>query len=260
MTPHTIPLFGLPIENVTLDAATDELLASALAGQRRIIYFVNAHCVNIAVHHAEYLRILPTADRLYADGSGLALAARLAGTPLISNVNGTDMFPVLCERAARTGLPIALLGTRPEIIKQCAENMQRRFPGLNIAFLRDGFFKPEEEPEVIRQINTSGARVLLVALGVPGQELWIARCAAKLETPVIMGVGGLFDFYSGLRKRAPWLLRKTGLEWTFRLAQEPRRLFKRYIFGNPIFIARTLRLRLGGREKIRHEMGASARK
>ena len=259
MIAPTISLFGLSIQNVSLDAATRSVVDDAEAGRQRRVFFLNTHCVNVAVKHGDYLRALQAAGPLYADGSGLALASRLAGSPLIDNVNGTDMFPLLCAQAARRGLPIALLGAEPGIVDRCAAAMQARCPGLNVAWRHHGFFTRAEEPKLIKDLNASGARVVLVAMGVPAQELWLTRCGPQLTIPVQMAVGGLFDFYSGRRKRAPAILRRTGLEWTFRLAQEPRRLFRRYILGNPVFLVRAVRLRIGGKEALRNGLPHPAR-
>jgi len=246
----TIQLFGLAIRNETLDEAVERIARSAKSGVRQIVFFINAHCVNVASNHSEYLSTIPRADQIYADGIGMKIAARLCGTPLADNVNGTDLFPKLCEQAEQEGVALALLGAQPGIAACCAEKMQALFPRLNIPFIQDGYFKPEEESSLIDRINRSGARILLVAFGVPGQELWIARNSDRIQTPVILAVGGLFDFYSGRRRRAPWLLRKLGLEWCVRLAQEPARLFKRYVLGNPVFLGRTFALRLLGKRAL----------
>jgi len=231
-----IKLFGLPIENVTLETATQSLCDDAAAGRRRLAFFVNTHCVNVASENDEYLRALHAAGRRYADGSGLALASRLAACPLVDNVNGTDLFPLLCEQAVQHGFPLALLGAEPGVVERCAAAMQRRYPGLQVPWTHHGYFKREEEPRLIESLNRSGARILLVAMGVPAQELWLTRCSARIEVPVRLAVGGLFDFYSGRRLRAPGILRRTGLEWTFRLAQEPRRLGRRYAVTNIQFL------------------------
>lgn len=244
-------LFGFGIEPTTLAEAAEDILEDARGGQGRQVVFVNAHCVNVAARNTAYCRLLRRHDRLYADGRGMALAARLAGSALPDNVNGTDLLPLLCERAAVAGVPLALLGAAPGVAATCAARLQARFPGLQIPFVHDGFFTDAQVPEIVADINRSGARILLVAMGVPRQELWIDQHAASLEVPVLMAVGGLFDFYAGVRRRAPRLVRRVGMEWVFRLALEPCRLFRRYIFGNPIFLWRALRLRLQGREALR---------
>ncbi len=243
-------VFGIPIWNQSLEAATQETVDVAARGERRSIYFVNAHCVNVAARNPDYYAVLKSGGRVYADGSGLAIASFLCGDPLHDNVNGTDMFPLLCEAAAARGIPIALLGAAPGVASTCAANMKTRFPGLDVAFVEDGYFDRSREGELIDRLNRSGAKILLVAFGVPLQELWIHHHANQIQVPVLLAVGGLFDFYSGLRRRAPWILRKTGMEWTFRLMQEPKRLFGRYIFGNPEFLLRAAWLRFKGKDRL----------
>jgi N-acetylglucosaminyldiphosphoundecaprenol N-acetyl-beta-D-mannosaminyltransferase len=244
-------LFGLKIQNVSVHEAANTLVAAARARLRRRVYFVNAHCVNVAVRDAEYSRALESADLIFADGSGMAIAARMAGTPLRANVNGTDLFPILCQQAAALGVPMALLGAKPGIAERCAKNMKRRYPGLEFAWIHHGYFREEETPALLASLNKSGAGILLVAKGVPLQELWITRMASQIEVPVVLGVGALFDFYSGSIPRSPAWMRRLGMEWAFRLALEPRRLFTRYVVGNPMFLSRLLARRLRGGYMLR---------
>lgn len=254
MNPATIEIFGFRVSNVTIGEAVDAILDQASRGIRENIYFVNAHCVNTAAEDPGYREVMSRADHVFADGVGLALAAKFAGESLRDNVNGTDLFPELCEKAAQNGTPIAFLGGRKDVVTRCARRMTSRYPGLQIVCALDGYFAREEEEAVIETINNSGAQILLVAKGMPRQEMWIDRVSDRLQIPQVMAVGGLFDFYSGRFIRAPHFLRKLGLEWLFRLAQEPRRLFKRYVIGNPVFLYRTLRLRLEGRSTIREKL------
>ncbi len=185
--------------------------------------------------------MLQRAARVLPDGIGLQIGCRMRGLALAANVNGTDLFPRLCERAARDGLSLFLLGARPGVAEAVADNMRRRYPELIVAGARHGYFAPSEESDLIARINASGARILLVAFGVPRQELWLAEHRDRLRPPVRMGVGGLFDFYSGRIPRAPLWLREIGLEWTWRLAQEPGRMWRRYLLGNPLFLYRVWR-------------------
>lgn len=252
MNDDTIPLFGLSICNTTLPEASAALLKDAGEGTRRQVFFVNAHCVNVAAQDRAYLDTLRAADLLYADGSGMRLAAKLAGLPLRDNVNGTDLFPLLCRDAAAAGVGIALLGARPGVAERCAENMRTRFPGLKVVWSHHGYLKDADVPGLIASLNNSGAGMLFAAMGVPTQELWIARHADALRPPVLLGVGALFDFYSGEVSRAPVLIRKLGLEWVYRFMLEPRRMFARYILGNPVFVLRALRRRMRGHDALRH--------
>jgi N-acetylglucosaminyldiphosphoundecaprenol N-acetyl-beta-D-mannosaminyltransferase len=206
-----------------------------------LLAFVNPDCLNIAYVDAEYRRILLEAVRVLPDGIGIHTGCRMLGVALQANVNGTDLFPQLCERAAQTGLGLFLRGARPGIAEAVASNMQAQFPGLCIDRVQDGYFDPAEEDAVIERINASGAAILLVAFGVPRQETWLARNHHRLKPPVRMGVGGFFDFYSGRIPRAPVWMREIGLEWTWRLMQEPGRMWRRYVIGNPLFLYRVWR-------------------
>lgn len=157
---------------------------------------------------------------------------------MLDNINGTDFFPRLCERAANTGLKLYLLGGLPGVAALAAQAMQKRYPKLIIAGTRDGYFDHTQESDVINSINLSGADILLVGMGAPKQELWLARHRGQLQPSVCMGVGGLFDFYSGRIPRAPVWMREIGMEWAWRIAQEPGRMWRRYIVGNPLFLYR----------------------
>ena len=252
-TVELVSLFGLNIRNTTLEQAADEIVEAAAKGLPRRVNFVNAHCVNVAASDAAYLRSLESTNLLYADGSGMALAARLAGIRLRDNVNGTDLFPILCRRAAAKGIPMALLGARSGRAALCAERMRERNPELRVVWTGDGYFGAAEEQSMIAGINASGAKILLVAMGVPRQELWLETVSAAIRPPVTMGVGALFDFWSGAVKRAPRCFRVVGMEWLFRLALEPRRLFGRYVLGNMTFLGRALRRRLQGKAVLTHK-------
>ena len=239
-SPLTTRLFGLALANATRDQMALSLVNDAYYGIRRVISFVNAHCINVARGDRRYSDALQSADLLLPDGAGMRIAARLAGQTTGENLNGTDLFPLLCERAAASGVTIYLLGGEPGVAAAAAAEMQRRFPQLQVAGAEDGFFKPADTDRMIADINASGAGMLFVGLGVPLQELWIAEHAPRLDAPVVLGVGGLFDYYSGRIPRAPLLVRKFGFEWAWRLVQEPRRLAHRYLVGNATFLAHAI--------------------
>jgi N-acetylglucosaminyldiphosphoundecaprenol N-acetyl-beta-D-mannosaminyltransferase len=243
-----ISIFGLNIQNSTITVAAKSLVEYAQYNTRRIVFFVNAHCINIAAKNHDYLTALETADILYADGSGMRIACRAAGIELIDNVNGTDLFPIICQLSASKQIGIALLGAKEGIAKRCAENMRELYPGLIISWTGHGYYDESDENKIIDEINNSGAKIVFVAQGVPKQELWISSNKDKLTAPILIGVGALFDFYSSHISRAPLFIRKIGFEWLYRFLIEPRRLFKRYIIGNPIFLLRTLYLRLRGKK------------
>lgn len=236
----TLTLFSVTFLNIQMAEAL-ELIEHLLKGPSPSpIYIINADCLNKTFDDKEYLDILHQTDYIFADGSGIKLACRIGGNVVVDNVNGTDLFPLLCERASQRHFSLYLLGAKPGLATKVQQHMENRYPGLKIVGTHHGYFRrnSEEEQAVIKAINHSQADILLVAFGVPAQEKWIHQHRNELSPKVLIGVGGLFDFYSGHIPRAPLWLRKLGLEWVYRLYQEPQRLFKRYILGNPLFLYR----------------------
>jgi exopolysaccharide biosynthesis WecB/TagA/CpsF family protein len=239
--PAKVSLFGVAVSNENLDECLNWIFERVESDEKAMLPFVNAHCFNVACHDDAYLRVLKKATKVLPDGSGVRLACRFQGLNLKANLNGTDLFPHLCAESAQRGIPLFLLGSAPGVTETVARKMCDRYPGLQIVGTQHGFFSAEEEEEVIARINRSGARILLVAMGVPQQELWLARNLERLQTCVNLGVGGLFDFYSERISRAPLWLRELGMEWIWRLLQEPRRMWQRYVVGNPLFLLRAWR-------------------
>jgi exopolysaccharide biosynthesis WecB/TagA/CpsF family protein len=237
-TPATLRFFDVDMTNTTMDETLAWLTERARARTRTLLAFVNPDCLNIAYKNTEYRQVLQQASRVLPDGIGVNVGCRIKGIALRANLNGTDLFPRLCETLAGTGQSIYLLGAQENRAEATARAMQERFPGLRIAGTQHGYFDSSEDAAVIRNINASGADILLVAMGAPRQELWLARHADALQVPVRMGVGGLFDYYSGSIPRAPLWLREIGLEWVWRLLQEPGRMWKRYLVGNPLYLYR----------------------
>lgn len=237
-------VFGIRLDNLTLEEAADKVAEFAREGRGRTVFFVNAHCVNVAFSDPDYMELLQKADLVLPDGIGIRLAGLILKQKIRDNVNGTDLFPVLCERLAQASSSVFLLGALPGLAERVAMWIERKHPGLLVAGTYHGYFGPEEEEMVVERIASSRAQVLLVAMGVPKQEKWIARNIRKCGVGVALGVGGLFDFYSGRIPRAPKWMRQVGMEWLFRLAMEPRRLWKRYLIGNAVFMARLARARL----------------
>ena len=238
--PPTEELFGLAVSNSSVADMLDWLCARLDRGEPTRVAFLNAHCVNLAAADAKYQAALSSADVVLPDGSGIALAVRLKGLRLLANLNGTDLIPRLGARLAASGRSVFLVGGRPGVAANAAAVLAKTCPGLRIAGTHHGYFAPEEEDAVIEAINMSGADVVLAAFGVPRQDVWLEKVAPRLTATLSFGVGGLFDFLSGRIPRAPRALRAAGLEWTYRLYQEPARMWRRYILGNPEFVGRAV--------------------
>ncbi|CAA7627703.1 Bacterial sugar transferase/glycosyl transferase, WecB/TagA/CpsF family protein (fragment) [Candidatus Terasakiella magnetica] len=249
--PRGFEILGVRINRESMDSALDWIEARAVGGGRHTAQFVNAHCLNLAHQHRTYARVLARADRVFADGSGIRLACGILGLERPDNVNGTDMLPLLCERAAAKGLRLYFLGGAPSVACYAAQELTRRYPGLQVVGNSHGYFSPDTDERVCDDINRSRADIVLVGMGAPRQEMWIDTNRQRIDAALVMGVGGLFDFYSGRIPRAPLWMRRTGTEWCWRLAQEPARMWRRYVLGNPLFVARVVKDRLDRRVEER---------
>jgi N-acetylglucosaminyldiphosphoundecaprenol N-acetyl-beta-D-mannosaminyltransferase len=184
---------------------------------------VNPEMVIAARSNPEFRRAINEAGLALPDGTGVLLATRLQGLGPAERVAGADAVQEIARIAARDSLGLFLLGAGPGVAEEAGRALAARHEGLKIAGTHAGTPDPREDDEICARVNSSGAAVLLVAYGAPGQELWIMRNHARLSVRLAMAVGGTFDFLSGRRSRAPRWMRDSGLEWLYRLAQEPRR-------------------------------------
>lgn len=243
-SPKSLELFGLSLSNVTMmDSITrvmNSLNRERTFGAAATFSFVNADCVNQYTRDVQYKKILSRFDSVFADGIGVKMAARWQGLALSENVNGTDMFPLLCEQLEMNNTSVYLLGATPCVVAKVAKRLGTQYPGIRVAGYSDGYSYSERKNELKSLINQSKADLLLVAMGAPRQERWIDENIRELNIKAAMGVGGLFDFYSGEVPRAPVWLRELSLEWIWRLAVQPRNKAKRYLIGNPLFLLRVV--------------------
>jgi N-acetylglucosaminyldiphosphoundecaprenol N-acetyl-beta-D-mannosaminyltransferase len=239
-----ITILKVRFDRLTRGEALIQLEKAFGLHKARKVYIVNTHTLNISWSNRAYREILNQADLLLNDGTGAQIASRLLGNPFPDNLVGTDLTPLLCERAARRNVGVFLMGGRPDVPERAATKLLAMVPGLLISGTHHGYFPPEEEPSVVEAINRSGAGILLVALGNPLQETWIHRNAPRLTCDVCIGVGGLFDHLSGNLCRAPRWMRRLGIEWVHILLNQPYK-WPRYLIGNPLFLARLVRDRLG---------------
>ncbi|HEX2015199.1 MAG TPA: WecB/TagA/CpsF family glycosyltransferase [Solirubrobacteraceae bacterium] len=212
------------------------------AGAARRVMYVNAHVLNQSRENAVLRDALKHADLVYCDGYGVRLAAKAMDTEIPHRMTGADWIwdlAKLCEAADQS---VYLLGSEPTVAREAAERMIRSYPGLRVAGHHHGYFdldSPHAE-RVIEDINARRPDIVLVGMGTPKQELWVQRNAPRLEADVLWTVGALFDYVSGRVPRAPSWLADNGLEWIFRLAIEPQRMWRRYLLGNPVFLSRVL--------------------
>jgi N-acetylglucosaminyldiphosphoundecaprenol N-acetyl-beta-D-mannosaminyltransferase len=194
--------------------------------------------------------VMNEADLVTPDGMPLVWGLRLLGCKGATRVYGPDLTPIVLARAAADGLPVGFYGGSPEVLEQFVHAMTARFPELKAAYAFSPPFRPltpAEDQQVVQEINSSGARILFVAIGNPRQELWMAAHRGKVQG-VMLGVGAAFDFLAGAKPQAPRWMMRIGTEWIFRLITEPRRLWKRYLKHNPRFVLLFLMQLLGWKQ------------
>ncbi len=205
------------------------------------VAFANAHTLNLASTNADYRSVLSRADLVLNDGIGVALAARMLNRRFPENLNGTDFLPQLLTLAAEKGWRVFLLGGQAGTAKAASDSLRRRIPNLQVVGVDHGYLTPASNREVVSRIRASGAQVVLVGMGNPAQEFWIAGNLDATGARLAIGVGAFLDFAAGRVARAPAWMRRVRMEWMWRLAIEPRRLWRRYLVGNPLFLFRSVR-------------------
>ncbi len=239
-TPEEFDLFGLKIHNHSLNEAVEWALSRNYSASPAMPCqtgcFINVNSINLIAEHKDLKTAIKQTNRCFADGAGIRLAAKTVGINVKENVNGTDMLMPLCASALEKGHSIYFMGSKPGVAKSAADNLLKQFPELKVAGEQHGYFDESESQEIIDAINASKADILLIAMGSPMQEKWLVANASKLNCGTAMAVGGLFDFYSGNIPRAPLWMREIGMEWVWRLLQEPKTKFRRYVIGNPLFL------------------------
>jgi N-acetylglucosaminyldiphosphoundecaprenol N-acetyl-beta-D-mannosaminyltransferase len=228
---HRIDLFGIGMDALTVAETVDLIDRRIVARQFTQHVVVNVAKLVHAQDDAELRRSIASSDIVNIDGMGVVWGARLLGHAVPERVAGVDLFDALVELAAARGYPVFLLGARPEVVAEVDLVLRKRLPALNIAGVHDGYFWADEEA-VVDRIGRSGARLLFVAITSPMKENFIARWQDRLGVDFVMGVGGTFDVVAGRVTRAPRWMQVSGLEWAFRLAQEPRRMWRRYLTTN----------------------------
>ena len=244
-----VKLFGIPVAKVTETEAVDRIIAFAKNHNAQLVATLNVDFVANAVSgwpfggNEELWGYLKTADLVTADGMPIVLLSKLLRNSLPARVTGADMVPAICRRCAEEGLSVYVLGGDKEAVEEAFAKMDSTI----LAGHDDSFIKlDQDQPEIIDCINAAKPDVLFVALGNPRQELWMGRNRGKLDVGVMIGVGGTFNFIAGKVKRAPKWMQRCGLEWIYRILQEPGRLWRRYAYGFFKFSWLSIRTLLGG--------------
>ena len=240
-SPAPAAILGMHVHAITYAGSTAVVCNWAEQAEARYVCAANVHMVMEAWDDPAFRAFVNAADLVTPDGMPLVWVLRRKGHSLRDRVYGPTLMRWVVAEAAKRGIPVGFLGGAPEVLAALVRNVRADFPGVSVAFQHSPPFRAlsaDEDRALVRQINASGARILFVGLGCPAQERWMAAHAAGTEHPVravMLGVGAAFDFHAGTLRQAPAWMQRRGLEWVFRLAVEPRRLWKRYLRHNPRF-------------------------
>jgi N-acetylglucosaminyldiphosphoundecaprenol N-acetyl-beta-D-mannosaminyltransferase len=241
-------VLGVNVSGVDFAMAIAEIDQWIRHGRRSYVTLLDVHGVMEAVHNQEVQRAHNGAGLVLPDGMPLVWLLRRGGFPSAERVCGPDLLPAVFNHFQQAGYRHFLYGATPRTLELLKGNLTAKFPAAKVGGTHAPPFRPgganEDEP-VIEAINASAAHIVWVGLSTPKQELWMTRHRHRLSAPVLIGVGAAFDFHAGLLRRAPRWLQRTGLEWAFRVAMEPRRLAKRYLRNNPAFLALLTAEKLG---------------
>lgn len=252
-SPESRRVLGMRVDAVSYETASRAVFERIEDGEPGYVCVANVHMVMEAHDDPAFAAAVNAATLVVPDGMPLVWALRALGVRGASRVRGADLTRVLAVAAAARGVPVGLYGGRQDVVEAFADALRRIAPGLEVGAVIAPPFRPlaaEEQAALVEQLRSSGAKLVFVGLGCPKQERWMAAHAAETGA-VAVGVGAAFDFYAGRVREAPRWLQALGLEWAFRLAMEPRRLFARYARHNPrfvaLFAAQWLRWRVAGR-------------
>ncbi len=226
MQPERIKICDVPLDCVDMKSAVDHLNSVITGGNKCSVFAMNPEKVIFANKNNEIKSILSNAGLLIPDGIGVVLAAKLQGVKIKERVPGCELAVKLCELAEKNNYGVFLLGAKEETNLIASEKLIEKYPGLRISGRNNGYFTDEQNGEIVKKINDSGAHIVLVALGSPKQEKWIEKHQHEINANILQGVGGTLDVIAGNVKRAPSLWRVTHLEWLYRLLSQPQRIFR----------------------------------
>lgn len=233
-----INLIGTDLDSTTYADANASILDWAFNHESRYVCVANVHMVMEGYDHPEFRSMVNQADLVTPDGVPLVWSLRRMGMRDQKRVYGPELTLRLLATAEENEIPVGFFGGEPETLDLLVKNVHQQFPGVQIAYTFSPPFRPislEEDELIVKGINDSGARILFVGLGCPKQEKWMAAHVGQVQT-VMVGVGAAFDFIAGTKQKAPGWMQSIGMEWLFRLGQEPGRLWRRYFYHNPRFI------------------------
>lgn len=230
-------VMGIPVAGCSIEQAVRTVERWVDTGHRCSAAGVNANVVNLAARDPDFADLLRANSLNYADGQSVVWASRLLGLGVPQRVATTDLVHPLARMCARRGFGLYLLGSEQDVVERAGERLVLQNPGLRV-HSHHGYLTNDDDPDIVKAVNDSGARVLLVGMGDPKQQQWVQAHIASLSVNAVLTCGGLFDWVSGVNRRPPGWMVSSGLEWLWRVMIEPRRLLLRYALGNPEFLLR----------------------
>lgn len=237
MPDTTVRLLGVRFDPLTMTDAVSRCIELARGPRKsNTVVTINASHLCMLQRNRDLEQACHSAKLIVADGMPVVWALRASGQTIPERVAGVDLMERLLAEAAQAGLSVYFLGARPKVVQTLVDLCRTKYPGLRIAGYSDGYFSEADDQMMLQRIRNSGAQILFVGMPSPFKEVWCEQYRDSLDVPVILGVGGSFDVLAGFIKRAPLWFQRTGLEWFWRLSMEPRKLWKRYLFGNTEFI------------------------
>ncbi|MGE5421350.1 MAG: WecB/TagA/CpsF family glycosyltransferase [Chloroflexota bacterium] len=250
-----VDFLGIPVDSHTMEETIERIDEAIKANEHITHVVINAGKVVSMMKDKELFNSVLACDIINADGQSIVWAARFLGKRLPGRVAGVDLMQELIKLAAQRGYKCFFLGATEEVVRKVVERYTHEYGAGIIAGYRNGYFTPEEEPHIAQQIADSGAHMLFVAITSPKKEKFLHEYEEVLgKVNFTMGVGGTFDILAGLTKRAPKWMQKMGMEWFVRLAQEPGRMWKRYLVGNTTFVYMVVRERMKSKKKLNHSL------
>lgn len=218
-----VNILGVNVDMVSINESADIIVRFLNGDKFRRVFTPNSEIIMMAYRDSSFREALNKADLLTADGIGVVYASKILGKPIKERAAGFDIAKKVLEKISKTGHKLYLFGAKPGVAEEAKAKIEEEYPGINIVGTHNGYFKEKEVPEIIEDINNSGADLLFVCLGAPAQEKWIDKNAEKLNVKVAMGIGGSLDVFAGKVERAPEFYCNHGLEWFYRLKKEPWR-------------------------------------
>jgi len=233
---RTVRIFDCDVAALTMEETIKEIEGRIQKREKTQHVVINAGKVALMEKDEKLKDIVKSCPIINADGQSVVWASKLMGRPVPERVAGIDLMGKLIEVSARKGYRIYFFGAKEEVVKKVVKVYKDKYPNLNVAGYRNGYFTEADMPSIIEDMKNSKADILFVAFSSPKKEYWLAKYMDAIDIPFCMGVGGSFDVVSGKTRRAPKWMQRTGLEWYYRFMQEPHRMFKRYLVGNAKFI------------------------